>query len=481
MPPVEITTRLIRVTDANLRYGHLYVTGLYDFFPHDVVGSNTKAKPGTPITIILDGVGKSVETDIGSDRDGKPRRHFRERSLFAEFFRHHGVMAGDELALARIDQRVYRLSCTGTATRESEGQFRFIDLFAGIGGLRRGFEPLGGRCVFTSEWNSFAQQTYRANFADDHDIAGDITLINAKDIPEHDVLLAGFPCQPFSIAGVSKKNALGRAHGFLCETQGTLFFDVARILEHHRPKAFLLENVKNLVNHDQGRTFAVIRQTLEELGYTIACRVLDAKPFVPQHRERIFIVGFRDGAGFSFDDVVIPSMAPPKLGSILHPEDGSEVVESPYTEGPLAKVSPKYTLTEHLWGYLQAYAAKHLAKGNGFGFGLFGHDDVARTLSARYYKDGSEILIRQKRTRPRRLTPRECARIMGFDQPQRPFKIVVSDTQAYKQFGNAVVVPVVTAVAKAMTTCLDRRRGSKKGYQTHLFRESTSAREIAVR
>ena len=329
--------------------------------------------------------------------------------------------------------------------------FTFIDLFAGIGGLRRGFEPLGGRCIFTSEWDEYAQKTYLANFACDHPIKGDITKIKASEIPAHDVLLAGFPCQPFSIAGVSKKNALNRPHGFRCDTQGTLFFDVARIIEHHQPKAFVLENVKNLVNHDKGKTFEVIHRTLtEDLGYQVQWKVIDAKSWVPQHRERIFIVGFREKNDFSFDDMVIPDpVRGPKLESIFHREDGSEVEEKPYTEGPLAQISGKYTLSTHLWTYLKGYAEKHRLKGNGFGFGLFGPGDIARTLSARYYKDGSEILIRRGRGNPRRLTPRECARIMGFDRlGQPPFTIPVSDTRAYKQFGNAVVVPVVEAVAR---------------------------------
>jgi len=332
--------------------------------------------------------------------------------------------------------------------------FTFIDLFAGIGGLRRGFEPLGGRCIFTSEWDTYAQKTYLANYRCDHDIAGDITKVKASEIPKHDLLLAGFPCQPFSIAGVSKKNALNRPHGFRCDTQGTLFFDVARIIEHQRPKAFLLENVKNLVNHDRGATFETIHRTLtKELGYQVHWKVIDAKSWVPQHRERIFIVGFREKNDFTLDDLFISDpFRGPKLGSILHPQNGSEPVEKPFTEGSEGRVSSKYTLSSHLWGYLKEYAAKHRAKGNGFGFGLFGPDDIARTLSARYYKDGSEILIRQGRRNPRRLTPRECARLMGFDRPgESRFVIPVSDTRAYKQFGNAVVVPVVEAVANHMS------------------------------
>jgi len=330
--------------------------------------------------------------------------------------------------------------------------FTFIDLFAGIGGLRLGFEAAGGQCVFTCEWNEKAQETYRANFPDEHEIRGDIREVDAADLPSFDVLLAGFPCQPFSLAGVSKKNALGRPHGFACETQGTLFFDVARIIEARRPAAFLLENVKHLLRHDKGRTFAVIKKALEEeLGYQVHCRVIDARHFVPQHRERIFIVGFRDPTAFSFDKLELPAQELwPRLGSILHPENGTEDAEPPYTEGKIARVADKYTLTDGLWSYLQAYAEKHRAKGNGFGFGLVGPNDVARTLSARYHKDGSEILIARKEGNPRRLTPRECARLMGFESQTRHFAIPVSDTQAYRQFGNAVVVPVVEAIAEHM-------------------------------
>ena len=256
-----------------------------------------------------------------------------------------------------------------------------------------------------------------------------------ESVPAHDVLLAGFPCQPFSIAGVSKKNALGQPHGFLCDTQGTLFYDLAKIIDHHRPPAFLLENVKNLERHDGGRTFATIMNVLEnELGYSVSCRVVDSSPWVPQKRQRIFMVGFREKTTFDFSELAIPAGQGPLLRAILDTE-----------------VDPKYTLTEHLWNYLQDYKQKHRNAGNGFGYSLFGPDDVARTLSARYYKDGSEILIRQEEKRPRRLTPRECARLMGFEKPgEAKFRIPVSDTQAYRQFGNAVVVPVIRAVARLM-------------------------------
>ncbi len=315
--------------------------------------------------------------------------------------------------------------------------FRFIDLFAGIGGLRIGFQGIGGHCVFTSEWDQNAQKTYGVNFRDNHELAGDVREYSENPglIPEHDILLAGFPCQPFSIAGVSKKNALGRPHGFLCDTQGTLFFDTAQIIAHHRPAAFVLENVKNLESHDKGRTFATIINVLtNELGYHVQTRVISSEHWVPQRRERIFIVGFREPTEFDLKSLKLPDNGP-KLGSILDPHE---------------EVDPKYTLTPRLWEYLQAYKEKHTSKGNGFGYSLFGPDDVTRTLSARYYKDGSEILVAQPGKRPRRLTPQECARLMGFDRGDRRWKIPVSDMQAYRQFGNAVVVPVVEFLADAM-------------------------------
>lgn len=336
-----------------------------------------------------------------------------------------------------------------------DAPFTFIDLFAGIGGIRMAFEGLGGQCVFTSEWDSYAQKTYADNYPGGHHINGDITQVDATDIPDHDVLLAGFPCQPFSIAGVSKKNALGRAHGFACETQGTLFFDVARIIEEKRPRAFLLENVKNLVSHDKGRTFNVIRRTLtNELGYHIHCRVMDGAHFVPQHRERILIVGFREPTNFDFDALPLPAKGRHTLREILHKTDGSEP-HLPWDGDRFfihakRQVDPKYTLTDKLWAYLQGYAAKHRAKGNGFGFGLVTPDSVTRTLSARYYKDGSEILVYQgEGINPRRLTPRECARLMGFPDT---FRIPVSDTRAYKLFSQAAVVPMIEAAAKLVTS-----------------------------
>lgn len=321
------------------------------------------------------------------------------------------------------------------APANDDSSFTFIDLFAGIGGIRYAFQKQGGRCVFTSEWNSFAKKTYLENFPPEagHVMEGDITGIDAGDIPNHDVLLAGFPCQPFSIAGVSKKNALGRPHGFEDTTQGTLFYDVARIIAKKQPKAFLLENVKNLVSHDKGNTFRTILDVLRnELGYEVHYKVIDGRHFVPQHRERVIIVGFRERAGFTWEDLKLPKPTA-RMGDILQADE---------------QVDPKYTLTPKLWSYLKGYAAKHKAAGNGFGYGLVTKDSVARTLSARYYKDGSEILVSQgPRKRPRRLTPKECALLMGFPPG---FRITVSDTQAYKQFGNSVVVPVIAEVARIM-------------------------------
>lgn len=296
------------------------------------------------------------------------------------------------------------------------------------------FEQLGLECTFSSEWDRFSQITYEANFGEKP--AGDITQIEPAAIPDHDILTGGFPCQPFSIAGVSKKKSLGRDHGFLDKTQGTLFFNVAKILEIKRPKAFLLENVKNLKSHDKGNTFKVIQETLQGLGYWTFDAIMDGKEYVPQHRERIFIVGFNKDHFAERPDFRFPVQITQKqeLADILEPS-----------------VDAKYTLTENLWNYLQQYAEKHKAKGNGFGFGLANLEGITRTLSARYYKDGSEILIPQKRRRPRRLTPRECARLQGFPDS---FKIPVSDTQAYRQFGNSVVVPLIKAVGKEVLKVL---------------------------
>lgn len=313
-----------------------------------------------------------------------------------------------------------------------DNKVRFIDLFAGIGGMRLAFEEAGGHCVYSNEWNKYSQQTYFANFGEQPD--GDITQVEANSIPDHDILVAGFPCQPFSIAGVSKKQSMGKATGFEDKTQGTLFFDVCRILKKKRPKAFMLENVKNLCSHDRGRTFKVILESLNELDYEVFYQVIDGQNFVPQHRERILIVGFdrkRYGTDIKFEFKITPVFPKPLVKDILE-----------------LNVEKKYTLSDKLWLYLQNYAAKHKAAGHGFGYGIAPLDGVSRTLSARYYKDGSEILIEQDGMNPRKLTPRECARLQGFPDT---FKIPVSDTQAYKQFGNSVVVPLMANVAKLIT------------------------------
>jgi len=316
----------------------------------------------------------------------------------------------------------------------AKARFTFIDLFAGIGGFRVALQKMGGKCVFSSDWDKNAKTTYYENYGEVP--FGDIRRLSSEKLytGKVDLVCGGFPCQPFSIAGVSKKLSLGRKHGFEDENQGILFFEVAKIIKRHRPKAFILENVKHLLRHDKGNTFRSILHVLEkELGYNVHHNVIDAKNFVPQHRERVFIVGFRKPAQFEFPEV---PAGKPMLGDILD-----------------ERVPTKYTLSDHLWNYLQAYARKHRESGNGFGFGLFGREDVARTLSARYHKDGSEILIRQNggSVNPRRLTPEECRRLMGFPEG---FRIRVSDTQAYRQFGNSVVVPVVEAVSSAVIKVL---------------------------
>lgn len=336
-------------------------------------------------------------------------------------------------------------------THEDGTDFRTIDLFAGIGGIRRGFASAGGHAVFSSEWNEFSARTYRTNYGFAETMAGDITQVDANDIPDCDVVLAGFPCQPFSLAGVSKKRSLGRETGFRDKTQGTLFFDVARIIAAKRPAAFLLENVKNLTSHDRGRTFKVILDALQnELGYEVHWKVVDGQHFVPQHRERIYIVGFRSKTDFTWDDLKYPDHQP-VLADILHKTDGTEPYlpwdGEKYFDFEHNKVQDKYTLTPRLWQYLQDYKKKHEALGHGFGYGLVTPDMVSRTLSARYHKDGSEILVAQGDERPRRLTPRECARLMGYPDELR---IPVSDTQAYRQFGNSVVVPAIAEVARIM-------------------------------
>ena len=332
---------------------------------------------------------------------------------------------------------------------EGEGRFTFADLFAGIGGFRMALQQVGGRCVFSSEYDKFAQKTYFANYGEVP--FGDITKDETKAyIPQQfDVLCGGFPCQPFSIAGVSKKNSLGRSHGFADEKQGNLFFHIADIIERHRPKAFFLENVKNLVSHDKGNTFKVIKETLESLNYSFNYRVINGKHFVPQHRDRTFMIGFdkeRYGVDvcFDFDRVAIPE-EPQRVGTILQP-----------------RVDNKYTLSDKLWGYLQDYAKKHKEKGNGFGYGLISPDGITRTISARYYKDGSEILVPQGRRNPRRLTPMECAALQGYpiypintDNPELSFIIPVSDNQAYKQFGNSVVMPLVRAIGSQVIAQLE--------------------------
>jgi len=367
--------------------------------------------------------------------------HVRIDDVLAEALTEFTEASGQS-AQEFISNAIMQMLSSKKSSCEVNAKFTFIDLFAGIGGMRLAFEQAGGRCVYSNEWNKYSQQTYFANFGEQPD--GDITKVDARIIPNHDILVAGFPCQPFSIAGVSKKQSLGRATGFEDKTQGTLFFDVCRILKAKRPKAFMLENVKNLCSHDRGNTFRVIQESLDELNYKIFFQVLDGQAFVPQHRERILIVGFDkeqygDDIDFKFD--ITPVEPKPVFRKILE-------------ENP----DEKYTLSDKLWDYLQNYAAKHKAAGNGFGYGIAPLDGISRTLSARYNKDGSEILVEQPGKNPRRLTPRECARLQGFPDS---FKIPVSDTQAYQQFGNSVVVPLMSNVA-SLIACklqeLDRKQ-----------------------
>jgi DNA (cytosine-5)-methyltransferase 1 len=379
---------------------------------------------------------------VSAKRKGKPSPTEKAASKGAK-----KAPAKTEDETFREDPTPYRVS-TEPVTPKREGinpdSPRFIDLFCGIGGFRIAFEKAGGKCVFSSDYDKFSQQTYKANFGElPH---GDINAVEVADIPSHDILCAGFPCQPFSLAGVSKKNALGQAHGFQCQRQGNLFFRICEIAAAKRPRILILENVKNLRSHDNGRTWSVIAAELDAIGYDAHSSVIDARGWLPQHRERLFIVCFdrrryRSPVPFQFPT---PPTAEPRLASILDLD-----------------VDRKYILSKNLWGYLKAYAERHRLAGNGFGFGLVTPDDVARTLSARYHKDGSEILVKMPTGCPRRLTPAECARLMGFNECvakrfgfEQGFPIVVSDTQAYRQFGNSVVPQVVEAIAREIAPFL---------------------------
>lgn len=327
--------------------------------------------------------------------------------------------------------------------KDNNFKFTFIDLFAGIGGTRMGFEKAGGKCIFSSEYDKFCKITYKENFNEIPE--GDITKIEEFSIPEHDLLVAGFPCQPFSIAGVSKKTSLGEKHGFEEKRQGNLFFYILNILKEKKPKAFLLENVKNLKSHNKGKTFEFIKKSLENLNYLTFSAILDGGAYVPQHRERLFITGFRKDI---YKDIDFSFPEPPELEIKIR-----DILEN--------EIDAKYTISDHLWKYLKDYAEKHRKRGNGFGYGLIDpeRDIITRTLSARYFKDGSEILIKQIEKNPRRLTPRECARLMGFSED---FKIPISDMHAYKQFGNSVIVPLIEAIAKTMINTINNHSGQNK-------------------
>ncbi|MCD4830758.1 MAG: DNA (cytosine-5-)-methyltransferase [Anaerohalosphaeraceae bacterium] len=413
----------VRLTPSAIKYGNLYVSSCKPgFFPKDVYGESAAKKGmGKQVALEVEGLSNPILTDIPKDK-----KLFRLRGWVKTFIRQNNLRPMDEVEIIKFSNAKYQI-------KPVSKQFTFIDLFAGIGGTRLAFEKAGGKCVFSSEWDKFAQQTYEANFGKKPE--GDIRKISSNNIQDHDILVAGFPCQPFSISGVSKKNSLGKPHGFDDPTQGTLFFEIKRIIEDKRPKAFMLENVKNLMSHDKGKTFKVIKNALESLGYTIHFKVIDAATYVPQHRERIFIVGFKENLQFEFPER--PKKSQPKFEDILE-----------------SKVSDDFILTDHQWKYHQNYAKKHREKGNGFGFGMPDMTGVSRTLSARYYKDGSEIFVnRGKNKNPRRLTPKECANLMGFP---KGFKIPVSKTQAYKQFGNSVVVPLVSEVAEQVIKTLKR-------------------------
>jgi len=303
-----------------------------------------------------------------------------------------------------------------------KNDLKFIDLFAGIGGIRQGFSPFFGECVFSSEWDKFSQQTYQSNFGDYP--LGDITQIPPEKLPDFDILLAGFPCQPFSNAGHKK--------GF-SDTRGTLFFNILEIARVHQPKVLFLENVKGFKSHNKGDTFATVKRSLESLGYHVFSEILNAKYFgVPQNRERIYIIAFLEDVNFKFPE---PSNIVVKVGDILD-----------------VRVDDKYTISDKLWAGHQRRKLAHKAKGNGFGYSIFNAlSPYTSTISARYYKDGSEILIEQDGKNPRKITPREAARLQGFPES---FKIPVSDTQAYRQFGNSVAVPVITALAKSISKTL---------------------------
>ena len=366
--------------------------------------------------------------------------------------------------------------------------FTFIDLFAGIGGFRKAFEALGGECVFTSEYDKFCQKTYRANFKVEHEIAGDIQEVEASEVPDHDVLLGGFPCQPFSNLGAASRKLKGIKSGLNDETQGTLFYDILRILNEKRPKAFLLENVRFIRNHDEGRTYMTIMRSLEELGYQVESGMVDARFWVPQLRRRIFFVGFREPNDFRWSEFRIPRNRP-VLKTILHPQDGSERPEHPYTLEPDGRVNPKYTLSDGMWEYVtrkmsedrpykfkadikaEWEQASTLCRKYDSGQGgswvrqyafkdpylafLKDEEGVSTTLTASYHSVKSVTILSQDEMNPRQFTPRECSRLMGFDSPRGSDWIIpVSDTQAWRQFGNSVVVPCVEAIGRFMAPYL---------------------------
>ncbi len=332
--------------------------------------------------------------------------------------------AGNQFDLFRKrNNRAINQNCT-------LNKYKFIDLFAGIGGIRVPFDELGAECVFSSEWDKHSQITYEVNYGEKP--YGDITKINEADIPSFDILLAGFPCQPFSHAGLKKG---------LEDVRGTLFFDICRIVKFHKPEVVFLENVKGLKGHNKGNTFRIVKKMLRDLGYNVHTKILNAKDFgLPQNRERIYIIAFKNKAFFDFPTTC---KTKGKVGDILE-----------------KNVDSKYTISNRLWAGHKRRKKEHIEKGNGFGYSLFDHNsEYTSTMSARYYKDGSEILIKQKNKNPRKITPREAAKLQGFSDT---FIIPVSDTQAYKQFGNSVSVPVIREIAKEIACALDRKKQDEK-------------------
>lgn len=413
-------TCLIGLTNGSIRYGNLSLAGdTLSMFPDGIVGpTNLSDGCGKEIELFLDGLNETIITDVPADK-----KIFRRKPRIREFIRHHKLKVNDKVILERKGNTRFVL-------RPANAPFTFIDLFAGIGGFRIAMQEEGGKCVFSSEWDPYARQTYEANFGEVPE--GDIREIAEENIPDHDILCAGFPCQPFSLAGVSSRNSLNTAHGFACKTQGTLFFDIIRILEAKKPKVVFLENVRNLIGHDGGKTFSVIKNAIESIGYSFSYKLINASPLVPQKRVRCYMVCIRDDdKGFNFPLIDGP---PLPLKSIL--ED---------------TVDDSFTISSKLWEGHQRRTKRNLARGTGFTAFCADLDKPSNTIVARYGKDGKECLIPQGRKNPRMLTPRECARLQGFPET---FIFPKAKTAAYRLFGNSVAIPVVRRIAENIVKLL---------------------------